>query len=124
MYTLTVLEGFAAAHRLPVSGGRCERLHGHNWKVEVTVQSEDLNEFGMVIDFQDLKALIWEVLKALDHSFLNEHPFFMEQQPTAENLARYIYQTLSSGLAFPSVTLTCVRVWESESTAAAYMETS
>ncbi len=122
MYTLTVLESFAAAHRLPASGGRCERLHGHNWKVEVTVQAVDLNELGMVIDFQDLKAVMWEVLKELDHGYLNEHPAFIQQPPTAENLARYIFQTLSSGLASRGVGLNCVRVWESETTAAAYMD--
>jgi len=122
MYTLIVLEGFAAAHRLPGSGGRCERLHGHNWKVEVEVQAEALNELGMVIDFQDLKALIGEVLKELDHRFLNEHPFFNHQLPTAENLARYIYQSLSPSLISRDVTVKRVRLWESETTAAAYME--
>jgi len=120
MYELTVLEGFSAAHRLPLTGGKCEGLHGHNWKVEVRVEAEALNEVGMVVDFQDLQAQTRKVLAELDHSFLNDHSFFRDCLPTAENLARFIFGSLSERLAPYRVRLRLVRVWESDHTAASY----
>ncbi|MEW6441775.1 MAG: 6-carboxytetrahydropterin synthase QueD [bacterium] len=123
MYELTLLEDFSAAHRLPGTGGRCEALHGHNWKVEVRVAAERLNEVGMVIDFNELRSLTRQVLAELDHSFLNDHPFFRDRLPTAEHLARFIYQRLAGSMpADRGARLRRVRVWESEHTAASYEE--
>jgi len=120
MYELTVHEAFAAAHRLPNTGGRCERLHGHNWKVEVRVAADQLDESGMVMDFHDVKAALQGVLEELDHRFLNDLPAFQHNLPTAENLARYICSGLAGRLPSPRVRLTRVRVWESEGTAASF----
>jgi len=120
MYILTVLDDFSAAHRLPLSGGRCENLHGHNWKVEIEVRAEQLDESGMVIDFNDLKTIVRDVVQDLDHTFLNEHIGFQAQQPTAENIAAYIYQQLEALLPSERVTLQSIRVWESETSAASY----
>jgi len=122
MYRLTILDVFSAAHQLPASGGPCERLHGHNWKVEVLVRSEALNEQGMVIDFKDLKALTHEVLTELDHRFLNELPFFQNNPPTAENLAQYIYSRIAANLPTGNISLERITIWESESTSASYEE--
>jgi len=122
MYELTLREVFSAAHRLPNTGGRCERLHGHNWKVEVRVAADALDDGGMVIDFHDLREAVQEILDELDHSYLNELAAFQSRLPTAENLARYIYGGLAGRLPSPRVRLTRVRVWESEDTAASYSE--
>ncbi len=120
MYELTVREGFSAAHRLHSTGGKCAELHGHNWKVEVRVCAEELDGAGMAIDFHDLKAITREILEELDHRYLNELPDFQEQNPTAENLARHIYERLAERLGSERVGLDRVCVWESDATAATY----
>ncbi len=120
MFELTVVEEFSAAHRLAGTGGKCEALHGHNWKVEVRVGASELDRTGMAIDFHELSALTRQVLAELDHSFLNDHPFFRERPPTAENLAFFVFQRLGGLLAGGRVRLVNVRVWESERTAASY----
>lgn len=120
MFELTVVEEFSAAHRLPGTGGKCEALHGHNWKVEVRVAASELDKAGMVMDFHELSALTRRVLAELDHSFLNDRPFFRERLPTAENLAFFVFQSLGGLLAGGRVRLVNVRVWESERTAASY----
>ena len=122
MYELIILEGFSAAHRLPCTGGKCEALHGHNWKVEVQIGAETLDHAGMVIVFQELQTLTRRVLAELDHSFLNDHPFFRERLPTAENLARFVYESLAGMLAPSRAGLRRVRVWESDHAAASYSE--
>ncbi len=121
MYELIVLQEFSAAHRLRGYPGKCERLHGHNWKVEVRVSSRLLDRLGMVKDFKELKALTAQVLKDLDHCDLNDHPAFKDQNPSAENLARYIYGQISQETAgTEGLRIDKVVVWESETTAAAY----
>lgn len=122
MYLLVVREDFSAAHRLLATGGKCAELHGHNWKVEVHVRSEELDGSGMALDFHDLKAMTREILGELDHRYLNDLPAFQRQNPTAENLARYIYERLSERLRTGPVGLDRVCVWESDTTAAAYSE--
>lgn len=122
MYELTVVEDFSAAHRLPSSGGKCERLHGHNWKVEVRVWADRLDEIGMAMDFHDLRGLARGVLEELDHTLLNDHPAFRTHPPTAENIARHLYKRLAGLLPAQRVRLGRVRVWESECTAASYTE--
>jgi 6-pyruvoyltetrahydropterin/6-carboxytetrahydropterin synthase len=120
MYALTVLGDFSAAHSLPSSGSKCERLHGHNWKVEVQIWAEELDASGMVIDFHELKAMTGEILEELDHRLLNELPAFQQRNPTAESLAQYIYERLAARLPGGRAKLDRVRVWESETTAASY----
>lgn len=120
MYLLTVREDFSAAHRLPATAGRCAGLHGHNWRVEVRVRAEELDGAGMAIDFHDLKAVTRAIVGELDHRYLNDLPAFQRQPPTAENLARYIFERLAERLKTERVRPDQVCVWESETTAAAY----
>ncbi len=109
--------GFAAAHRVEDYPGNCEHLHGHNWKVEVIVGAEGLDDMGMVVDFRKLKELTGLVLLRLDHSYLNETPPFNETNPTAENIARYLYDQLSR-----EVKVSRINVFESEGSSASYFE--
>ena len=95
MYEIKIRGGFSAAHRLKGYKGKCENMHGHNWEVEAVFSSDKLNPLGMVVDFAVAKKILKQVLKNLDHSFLNRHPYFKKQNPTAELIARYIYKQLS-----------------------------
>lgn len=113
MFTARVTDSFSAAHSLREYGGSCERLHGHNYKVEITVQSKQLNSIGIVMDFRDLKKLLKEVLSGMDHRYLNELPTFAEANPSAENIAQHIFTSLSGKIPAP-VKLAQVTVWENE----------
>ncbi len=121
MFELTVRDEFAAAHYLRDYPGACERPHGHNWKVEVTVQGDKLNEIGILIDFKDLKRYLKEVLAELDHQDLNQHPAFQGQNPSSENIARYIFERLSAKLASHPVKLVRVTVCETERSCVSYL---
>jgi len=120
MFTLCVRDSFAAAHRLEDYHGKCEDLHGHNFKVEVLVQGDAVGEGGMLLDFAILKGRLKEVLDELDHKYINEIPFFKERASSSEYLALYIYDRLKVLLGSEAVILREVRVWESENAYAAY----
>ena len=120
MYELTVISHFSGAHRLRYLHGKCEALHGHNWKVEVSVVSNRLGKEGVVIDFGILKQKLEKVLKPLDHTFLNELPHFSEMEPSSENIAKYIFNRLKRELKGHQGTLKRVAAWESEVSRAAY----
>ena len=123
MFQLTVVDSFASAHQLKEYEGQCERLHGHNWRVEVTVEGTKLNEQGLLIDFKTIKEALGKILKELDHTFLNEHPHFKKNNPTSENLALFIYKEVKKTLkSQPTVRVKEVTVWESEKAKASYME--
>ena len=122
MYRLSVQLDFSAAHHLRDYPGKCSRLHGHNYRVEVTVAATELDESGMVIDFSQLKDLCAEITAELDHTLLNDHPFFQQQNPTSENIARYIYGEIAQRLIENPATVTAVHVWESATSSATYME--
>jgi queuosine biosynthesis protein QueD len=121
MYELTIITEFEAAHQLPDYPGKCSRLHGHNWKVEVTVCGQELNHLGMVMDFKDLKAEVGKVVDTLDHYYLNDLPAFKSTNPTAEYIAKYIYDTLANNSVFQQgIRISCVQVWESPRSAVKY----
>ncbi len=122
MYRLKILSGFDAAHQLRGYKGKCENLHGHNWKVEVNVLSESLNEIGIAIDFKELRRITKEVLSLLDHSFLNQIPPFDKINPSSENIAQWLYSELKEKLQNYPVVLESVTVWESDYAAATYFE--
>lgn len=122
MYELTVVSTFSSAHNLRGYEGACENLHGHNWKVEATIVSSGLDRLGMVMDFKKLKESVARILDSLDHRYLNEVPPFDRENATAENLARFIYKELSGALGKAEVSVLRVRVWESDTSAAAYYE--
>lgn len=121
MYELTTIVEFEAAHRMADYPGKCSRLHGHNWKVEVTVAGNSLDNIGMLIDFRLLKQKVNEIIETLDHYYLNELEDFRDQNPSAENIARYIFQKLGAQFA-KNITLQQVKVWESPHSAVAYRE--
>ncbi|MBD3184840.1 6-carboxytetrahydropterin synthase QueD [Candidatus Poribacteria bacterium] len=120
MYEVTIETHFSSAHRLRHYNGECERLHGHNWVVKVSVASEELNDLGMVIDFKDLKKETKELMNRFDHQFLNEVPPFDEINPTTENMAKLIFDELSKVFNKDSRKISKVMVWESPTSSAAY----
>lgn len=118
-YTLVVKASFAAAHRLREYEGNCERLHGHNWQVEAAVESDRLDSLGMAIDFRVLKKALHGILDRLDHGYLNDVPPFTEENPSSENLARYLYDELERKIPEPARVCRVI-VWESEDARAEY----
>jgi 6-pyruvoyltetrahydropterin/6-carboxytetrahydropterin synthase len=121
MYRLTIHTAFAAAHNLIHYQGDCENLHGHNWKVEVSVTTEELDKAGLGIDFKILKKETNALLKTLDHKYLNELPPFAEISPSSEHIARYLYGELTRIFA-DKVQVEMVTVWESDFASASYYE--
>ena len=122
MYELKIITRFAAAHQLRALKGGCENLHGHNWKVEVTVAGDRLGDDGLLVDFRVLKDHTKTIIDELDHKFLNEIDFFKSNEPSSENIARHIFKTLSNDLDVDGVRVTKVTAWESESACASYKE--
>jgi len=135
MYEILIKGDFSSAHNLRGYKGKCEELHGHSWKVEARFEKEILNNIGISVDFTILKARLKDILNELDHKHLNKVNAFKSQNPSAENIARYIYTKLKKtirnkvgeGLK-PSPTkrkdliLKSVSVWESENSCATYYE--
>jgi 6-pyruvoyltetrahydropterin/6-carboxytetrahydropterin synthase len=122
MYEVSVDESFAAAHNLRNYRGKCENLHGHNYKVRVTLAGKELDSTGLLYDFVHLKQAIQGVIRALDHTYLNERPPFDVLNPSAENIARYIYDETARQLSPASngAGIASITVWESDVTAATY----
>jgi 6-pyruvoyltetrahydropterin/6-carboxytetrahydropterin synthase len=121
VFELTVEGHFSAAHNLRNFKGRCENLHGHNWKVEVVVRGDRLDQADLVMDFGDLKKLMNASLDKLDHRHLNEIAPFDECNPSSELIAKYLYQDVARGLP-PEVSMHKVNVWESPGSKATYFE--
>ena len=119
LYALTVRTSFAAAHRLREYEGNCERLHGHNWQVEVTVESDSLDAGGIAIDFRAIKGALGELLAGFDHRYLNEVPPFDGINPSSENIARHLFEEMERKIPGP-VRVARVTVWESEDARAEY----
>jgi 6-pyruvoyltetrahydropterin/6-carboxytetrahydropterin synthase len=124
MYELTVRNSFSSAHSIPDYDGKCARLHGHTWQVEVTIRGKNLDRKGMLVDFGEIKTGLNNIVNDLDHQHLNDLKIFKEEgkNPTAENLARHIYISLKEMIENKDVKLTMVRVWESPSASASYLE--
>jgi 6-pyruvoyltetrahydropterin/6-carboxytetrahydropterin synthase len=123
MYQIKVTSAFAAAHFLRRFLGKCETLHGHNWKVETTVEGEELDQADILFDFGQLKAILRQMLEEFDHCHLNQLPVFATRNPSSELIAEYIYNKVKAQL--PSrVRLVEVAVWESEGSQALYRESA
>jgi 6-pyruvoyltetrahydropterin/6-carboxytetrahydropterin synthase len=120
MYEVTIKKIFSAAHRLDEIGGSCEKLHGHNFLVEVSVASPSLSNTGLLIDFRDLKGRVVRVLETLDHKCLNDIPALKGLNPSAENVARFIYDSLSATFKDHAVSVSKVTVWESDDAKVTY----
>lgn len=122
MFRLKILTSFAAAHCLINYQGDCENLHGHNWRVEVTVRAGELDDAGLGIDFKILKAETNQLLKTLDHKYLNELPPFSGLSPSSENISRFLYRELSNKLNTDNIRVETITVWESDFACASYSE--
>ena len=118
MYSLKVEGVFSSAHNLRGYKGKCEDLHGHNWRVEISVQSKDLDNIGMVLDFKYLKNKLNIVFEKMDHKYLNKLIPFKKLNPTSENIAKHIYNELKVYIPL----LKNVTVWENSSSSATYEE--
>jgi 6-pyruvoyltetrahydropterin/6-carboxytetrahydropterin synthase len=131
MFQVWVEESFAAGHALRGYRGKCENVHGHNYKVRVTLEGEALNSIGLLVDFKDLKEAMHATIRKLDHQFINDVPPFDRLNPSAENLAKYFHDEVSRQLAAgvpandgnpPSAPCRVqqVTVWETDNTTATY----
>ena len=124
MFELKILSHFSAAHQLTMVAKKCENLHGHNWKVEVSIKGDRLNEAGVVVDFGILKQHVREIMGRLDHKFLNELPAFQDVAPSSENIAVYVAKNLAEMIKEPGVTVSRVTTWESDDACATYYPAS
>ncbi|MFN7925502.1 MAG: 6-carboxytetrahydropterin synthase QueD [Bryobacteraceae bacterium] len=119
MFEVSVTQSFAAAHQLRGYKGKCERLHGHNYRVEVTAAGEKLDGIGLLLDFVHLKAALREVMEPLDHYNLNEVPPFDRINPSAENIAWHICTEVQRRLGEVG-RVSQVKVWETDCCVATY----
>jgi 6-pyruvoyltetrahydropterin/6-carboxytetrahydropterin synthase len=122
MFEVSVEQTFAAGHALRNYRGSCENVHGHNFRVRVTIEGERLDDTGLLVDFIDVKKSMGEIIARLDHVFLNDIPPFDAKNPSAENIAEYFHEELSRRLAGNPVPVRLreVRVWETDIQSAAY----
>jgi 6-pyruvoyltetrahydropterin/6-carboxytetrahydropterin synthase len=118
-YELFIQADFSAAHNLREYKGKCERLHGHNWRVDLRLAGSRLNREGMLIDFVEAKRILGEALEPFDHRYLNEVPPFDKLNPSSENLARVIAESVAARLP-AGVRVASVTAWESERCSATY----
>lgn len=125
MFEVSVEEMFAAGHALRHYHGKCENVHGHNWRVMVTFVGESVDKAGMLVDFVEVKKSMSKVIDYLDHQFINDLKPFDELSPSAENIARYFYDEMTSGLAAIPSDAPCkisrVKVWETDDASACYI---
>jgi 6-pyruvoyltetrahydropterin/6-carboxytetrahydropterin synthase len=121
MFEVSVEHTFAAGHALRNYKGKCENVHGHNYRVQVVVRGETLDATGMLADFVELKRLLRAISEPLDHVFLNDIEPFRTENPSAENIARYICEKMQQGLGQPNpVEIAEVKVWETDIQSATY----
>jgi 6-pyruvoyltetrahydropterin/6-carboxytetrahydropterin synthase len=122
MFEVSVDQTFAAGHALRNYKGKCENVHGHNFRVQVTIEGERLDDTGMLVDFVDVKKSMQDVIARLDHQFLNEIPPFDVKNPSAENIAEHFYAAMNADLAGNPVAVRIreVKVWETDIQSAAY----
>jgi 6-pyruvoyltetrahydropterin/6-carboxytetrahydropterin synthase len=123
MFEVTIEATFAAGHALRNYHGKCENVHGHNYRCQVTLEGAELDEVGLLVDFVELKRVVHGVVDRLDHQWLNEFPPFDVLNPSAENMARYIYQQVAEGLKVrEGVRIALVKLWETDTAYATYRQ--
>ena len=122
MYDVTVKTGFSAAHQLRLYDGKYENLHGHNWTAQVTVEADELNPIGVGIDFVELKEMVEKILSRLDYQNINEISPFDKENPSAENIARWLFLELKTQRDTESTRVKRVEVCEMEGCGASYFE--
>lgn len=122
MFEITVFSDFSAAHNLRKYKGKCENLHGHNWQVEAVFGAATLDKTGMVVDFILAKKILKQVLKYFDHLYINKTAYFKKVNPTSENIAQFIFQTLAGKTRKKNFKILRVSVWETAGSRATYYE--
>ena len=124
MFEVSVEETFAAGHSLRNYKGKCENVHGHNYRIRVTMEGARLNSIGLLVDFVELKRVMRKTIEYLDHKFINDIPPFDVENPSAENIAKFFYQQIAEGMKLEDVEneprLAEVRVWETDTSIASY----
>ncbi len=124
MFEVSVEETFAAGHALRNYHGKCENVHGHNYRVRVLIEGEGLDGAGLLVDFVELKRILRALIEKLDHTFLNDVPPFDQLNPSAENMAHYFYKEMAAALgggARPNpVRVAEVKLWETDTSSATY----
>ena len=120
MFEIFVKHHFSAAHKLISYDGECSNLHGHNWLVKVYARTKKLNNIGISLDFKEFKKIAREEIDKFDHVYLNEDPAFIKVNPTAENIARVLYENLSDRINDEDLKIHTVEVWESENQGCRY----
>ncbi len=121
MFEVAVEQTFAAGHALRNYKGKCENVHGHNFKVRVVIEGDKLDDTGLLVDFLDVKAALQVIIGRLDHVFLNDVAPFDVKNPSAENIAEYFYQEMTRSLrSAAGVRIREVRIWETEIQSATY----
>lgn len=121
MFEVMIERNFSSAHQLRGYNGKCENLHGHNYKVEIFARGQELDNIGLLIDFGDLKRAADEIVNYLDHRNINELPPFDEElNPSAENLARYFLERIDEQVGDERVRVYKVRIYETPTSVATY----
>jgi 6-pyruvoyltetrahydropterin/6-carboxytetrahydropterin synthase len=121
MFEVTVEEVFAAGHALRNYKGKCENVHGHNYRVQVALEGNELDATGLLVDFADVKRILHGIIDRLDHRFLNDMAPFDVLNPSAENIAKYIFEELHGGLGENSpARVASVKLWETDTCSATY----
>jgi 6-pyruvoyltetrahydropterin/6-carboxytetrahydropterin synthase len=120
LYEVKIVCDFAAAHHLRNFRGKCENLHGHNWKVEVVLRGRRLNDAGVLVDFGEVKREARSILSELDHCYLNDLQFFRDLNPSSENIARFLFERLAEKLNDEGCRLYSVSAWESADACATF----
>lgn len=127
MFEVTVEHSFAAGHSLREYKGKCENVHGHNYRIQITVEGEHLNRIGLLVDFVDVKRALRAVSERLDHQFINDLEPFTTLNPSAENLAKYFHDEVSKALNLDAsefnehpVRVAQVKVWETDTSIAVF----
>lgn len=120
MFDIFIDTHFSAGHHLRDYPGNCERPHGHNWSVKVTVRATELDSLGMGIDFRTIKDAVGKIMGEIDHCDLNSHPAFQDKNPSSENIAVYIYESLQDDLHSDRYSLFSIQVGETPHSSVIY----
>ena len=125
MFEVSVEEMFAAGHALRHYRGKCENVHGHNWRVMVTFVGSSVDKAGMLVDFVEVKKSMNKVIEYLDHQFINDLKPFDELSPSAENIAKFFFDQMTADLAATPAEIPCklsqVKIWETDDASATYI---
>ncbi|MCD6595099.1 6-carboxytetrahydropterin synthase QueD [bacterium] len=121
MFELTVIGKFSAAHKIDGYSGNCSRMHGHNWRVELKIAADKLDEIDMVFDFRKAKSILNGILEKLDHTVLNDNPILAGGNTTAERIAMIIYRMVKEKVP-ENIDIVSVGVWESDNACVTYKQ--